>query len=173
MDWVTVKWCFYFRQGKKTLLPFRASTPAMELAQPPVQWVPGVLSLAGTVKVTTQLHLMRRSRTSGATSPPSHLPRWRAKKQIHFILSKLQWYQHTFVFFYVLLTVHLSIFILVSNQIDAKNLFYNTFISCLYMLRAPCAHRQEVKIVLYSIWYHHIYRWPSRMSTWCSKHVEG
>ena len=23
------------------------------------------------------------------------------------------------------------------------------------MFRAPCAHRQEVKIVLYSIWYHH------------------
>ena len=22
------------------------------------------------------------------------------------------------------------------------------------MFRAPCAHRQEVKIVLYSIWYH-------------------
>jgi len=43
-----------------------------------------------------------------------------------------------------------------------KNLFYNKFISCLYMLRAPCAHRQEVKIVLYSLWYHHTYRWPSR-----------
>ena len=23
------------------------------------------------------------------------------------------------------------------------------------MFRAPCSHRQEVKIVLYSIWYHH------------------
>ena len=23
------------------------------------------------------------------------------------------------------------------------------------------AHRQEVKIVLYSLWYHHAYRWPS------------
>ena len=71
------------------------------------------------------------------------------------------------------------------------------------MFRAPCAHRQEVKIVLYSIWYHHTYRWPSRaqverglrmgrppigvmipevlknnfdlltMSIWCSKHVEA
>jgi len=29
------------------------------------------------------------------------------------------------------------------------------------MFRAPCAHRQEVKILLYSIWYHHTYRWPS------------
>ena len=23
------------------------------------------------------------------------------------------------------------------------------------MFRAPCAHRQEVKIALYSLWYHH------------------
>ena len=62
----------------------------------------------------------------------------------------------------VLLTVHLSIFILVINQLDAQNLFYDKFISCLYMFRAPCAHRQEVKIVLYSLWYYHTYRWPSR-----------
>ena len=40
------------------------------------------------------------------------------------------------------------------NQLDARN-FYNEFISCLYTFRAPCAHRQEVKIVLYSLWYHH------------------
>ena len=59
--------------------------------------------------------------------------------------------------FDVLLTVHLSIFILVINQFDAQNFLYNKFISCLYMFRAPCAHRQEVKIVLYSLWYHHTY----------------
>ena len=53
-------------------------------------------------------------------------------------------------------------FILVINQLDAQNLFYNKFISCLYMFRAPCAQRQEAKIVLYSLWYHHTYRWPSR-----------
>ena len=64
--------------------------------------------------------------------------------------------------FDVLLTVHLSIFILVIIQIDAQNLFNNKFISCFYMFRAPCSHRQEVEIVLYSLWYHHIYRWPSR-----------
>ena len=56
--------------------------------------------------------------------------------------------------FDVLLTVHLSIFILVNNQLDAQKLFYNKFISCLYMFRAPCDHRQGVKIVLYSFWYH-------------------
>ena len=36
-----------------------------------------------------------------------------------------------------------------------KFLFYNKFIICLYMFRALCAHHQEVKIVLYSIWYLH------------------
>jgi len=42
-----------------------------------------------------------------------------------------------------------------------KILFYNKFIVCLYMFPALCVHHQEDKIVLYSIWYHHTYRWPS------------
>jgi len=42
-----------------------------------------------------------------------------------------------------------------------KTLFYNKIIICLYMFRALCAHHQDVKIVLYSIWYHHTCRWPS------------
>jgi len=42
-----------------------------------------------------------------------------------------------------------------------KFLFYNKFIIYLYMFLALCAHHQEVKIVLYSIWYPHTYRWPS------------
>jgi len=41
-----------------------------------------------------------------------------------------------------------------------KILFYNKFISCLYMFRAPFAHHQEVKILLYSLWYHNTCRWP-------------
>jgi len=36
-----------------------------------------------------------------------------------------------------------------------KYLFYNEFIIYLYMFRARSAHHQEVKIVLYSIWYRH------------------
>jgi len=28
------------------------------------------------------------------------------------------------------------------------------------MFRALCPHHQEVQIALYSIWYHHTYRWP-------------
>jgi hypothetical protein len=66
------------------------------------------------------------------------------------------------MFFDVLLTMHLSIFILVINQLDAQNFCFTvSFISCLYMLRAPCAHHQEVRIVLYSLWYHHTYRCAS------------
>jgi len=42
-----------------------------------------------------------------------------------------------------------------------KILLYNKFIICLYMFRALCAQHQWVKIVLYSIWYRHTYRWPS------------
>jgi len=33
--------------------------------------------------------------------------------------------------------------------------FYNKFIRRLYVFRALCDHRQEVKIVLYNTWYHH------------------
>jgi hypothetical protein len=50
---------------------------------------------------------------------------------------------------------YLFFFILVVNQLDAQNLFYNKFIPCLYTLRESYAHRQEVKTVLYSLWYHH------------------
>ena len=46
----------------------------------------------------------------------------------------------------------------VINQLMHKFLFYNKFIICLYMFRALCAHHQEVKIVLYSMWYRHTYR---------------
>ena len=73
-----------------------------------------------------------------------------------------------------------------------KFLFYNKFIIFLYIFRVLCAHHQEVKIVLYSIWYHHTCRWRNgrppadcddtrcciiqfdllMMSTQCSKHVQ-
>jgi len=43
-----------------------------------------------------------------------------------------------------------------------KFLFYNKFIIFLYMFRTLCAHHQGIKIVLYSVWYHHTRRWPSR-----------
>jgi len=42
-----------------------------------------------------------------------------------------------------------------------KIFFYSKFTVILYMFRALGAHHQEVKTVLYSIWYHHTCRWPS------------
>ena len=36
--------------------------------------------------------------------------------------------------------------------------FTISFISCLHMFRAPCAHHQEVKIALHSLWYRHTCR---------------
>jgi len=42
------------------------------------------------------------------------------------------------------------------------HIVYSKFTSCHYMFRAPCAHRQEVKIVLYSIWYHQTCRCTRR-----------
>jgi len=63
----------------------------------------------------------------------------------------------------VLLTVHLSIFISVINQLDAQN--FCLTISLFHVSTCFEHHvliHQEVKIVLYSIWYHHTYRWPSR-----------
>jgi len=47
-----------------------------------------------------------------------------------------------------------------------KILFYCKFIIRLYMFQALCAHHSEVKIVLYSIWYHHTCRWPSGAPGW-------
>ena len=91
---------------------------------------------------------------SSSGAPDGHLQVWRYLRLYNTILNRL-------FFFDVLLTMHLSIFILAINQLDAQNLFYNNFISCLYMFRAICAHRQEVKILLYSLWYHHTCRWPS------------
>ena len=64
--------------------------------------------------------------------------------------------------FGVLLIVHLSIFISVFNQLDAQNLFHNNFYFMPLHVLSTCAHHQEVKIALHSLWYHHTYRWPSR-----------
>ena len=63
-----------------------------------------------------------------------------------------------FIFFYVLLTVHRSIFISLFNQLDAQNLFHNKFYFMPLHVSSICAHHQEVKIALHSLWYHHTYR---------------
>jgi len=71
-------------------------------------------------------------------------------------------FSQTQQYFDVLLTVHLSIFISVINQIDAQNLFHNKFYFMPLHVSSTGAHHQEAKIALHSLWYHHTYRWPSR-----------
>ena len=58
-------------------------------------------------------------------------------------------------FIYVLLTVHLSTFISVFNQLDAINLFYNRFYFMPLHVSSTCDHHQDVKIALHSLWYRH------------------
>ena len=53
--------------------------------------------------------------------------------------------------FCVLLTVQLSIFVLIFNQLDAQNLFYNKFYFMPLHVSSTCAHHQEVKIALHSL----------------------
>jgi len=52
-----------------------------------------------------------------------------------------------YTFFDVLLTVHLSIFISVFNQLDTQNVFHNKFYFMPLHVSSTCAHHQEVKIV--------------------------
>jgi len=64
----------------------------------------------------------------------------------------------TFFFFDVLLTVHLSIFISVFNQLDAQNLFHNKFYFMSLHVSSTSARHQEFKIALHSLWYRLTYR---------------
>jgi len=53
---------------------------------------------------------------------------------------------------------HCLLFISVFNQLDAQNLFHNKFYFTPLHVSSTCAHHQEVKIALHSLWYHHTYR---------------
>ena len=55
------------------------------------------------------------------------------------------------------------LFIWLFNQLDAQNLFHNKFYFMPLHVSSTCAHHQEVKIALHSLWYHHTYRWTSRV----------
>jgi len=72
----------------------------------------------------------------------------------------------------------------VFNQLDAQNLFHNKLYFVPLHVSSICAHHHEVKIALYSLWYHHIYKCddtrgcviqfsPPDDEHICSKHVEA
>jgi len=73
--------------------------------------------------------------------------------------------------------------IITPNQHDAQNLFHSKFYFTPLHVSSTCAHHQEVKISLHSLWYHHSYRcddtrgfamqfWPPDDEHMCLKHVE-
>jgi len=43
----------------------------------------------------------------------------------------------------------------VFNQLDAQNVFHNQFYFMPLHVSSICAHHQEVKIALHSLWYRH------------------
>ena len=67
------------------------------------------------------------------------------------------WYHHTYRW---PSRARLESFISVFNQLHAQNLFHNKFYFMPLHVSSTCAHHQEVKIALHSLWYHHTYRWP-------------
>jgi len=70
---------------------------------------------------------------------------------VHKVLNSLRYFD-------VLLTVHLSTFISVFNQLDAQNFLHNKFYFMPLHVSSTCAHHQEVETALHSLWYHHTYR---------------
>jgi len=81
------------------------------------------------------------------------------------------------IFFYVLLTVHLSIFISVINQLNAQN-----FCFTISLFHASTCF-EHMCSSLHSLWYHYTFRcddtrgcvmqfWPLDDEHMCSKHVE-
>ena len=64
--------------------------------------------------------------------------------------------------FDVLLTLHLSIFISLFNQLDAQNFCFTiSFISCLYMFRAHVLIIRRSQLHYTASGTNHTYRWPS------------
>ena len=109
----------------------------------------------------------------------------RFRRQKNSTTFRYRMHKHKVKFYFdVLLAVHRSIFISVFNQLDAQNLFHNKFYFMPLHVSSTCAHHQEVKIALHSLWYHHTYRFddtrgcvvqflPPDDEHMYSKHVEA
>jgi len=96
--------------------------------------------------VNTSEPLVRQSATSG-----NHIIGF-----IFFVNRTTGKTRAVYLYFYVLLTVHLGI-ILVNNQLDAQLFFW----ICLFQLSTcfehPYAHHQENQVYQYDIWYMSLY----------------
>jgi hypothetical protein len=55
-----------------------------------------------------------------------------------------------------LLTVHLSIIISVINHVDAHSFVLQYVYFIPLHVSSTCTHHQEIKIELYSLWYHRV-----------------
>jgi hypothetical protein len=70
-----------FESQQKEIFPFsRMSRPAVRSTQPPIQWVPVLMSM----KLTTHLHLVSRLMNE-AWSP--YMPSWPGQEQLYFLPS--------------------------------------------------------------------------------------
>jgi hypothetical protein len=74
-------------EAKGFFLYPRVSRPALGPTQPPVQWVPGVLSpglnRGRSVTLTTHPHLVPRSRMSRSYTSSPQAPSWRVVGQLY------------------------------------------------------------------------------------------
>jgi hypothetical protein len=81
------------RQRQRIFLLASASKPALGPTQPPVQWVPGVLSpgvkRGRGVTLTTRPHLVPTLRMSRSTSSPPQAPPWRVVGQLYFTIKRI------------------------------------------------------------------------------------
>jgi hypothetical protein len=73
-------WGFESRPELGIFLSTTAPRPALGHTQPPIQWVPGALSMGVKrpgLELTTHLHLVPRLRMCEAMSPLPNTPSWR------------------------------------------------------------------------------------------------
>ena len=103
------------------------------------------LGCGGVVKIQGSIRYLNLDQQTYSESSRFKWRRYKHASQVEF---------HNWRF--ALLRVYLNI-----NQLDALDFIMSFFFKPLHVL-STCGHRQEVKIVLYSLWYHHTYRWPSR-----------
>ena len=80
------------------------------------------------------------------------VPESNIRKRTAYLTKKKYIYIYIYLFIYVLLTVHPNIMIFYFfYQLDAQILYFNTFITFLYMFRALLCLSLGGQIVLYSI----------------------